>query len=427
MVRILSFILLGIALVQTSVCGAPSNDNFADRILLIGNDVTFMGDLTGSTVEPNEPTNLLYDPNPATHSVWWSWTATETGPVTIAALNYSVDTYLNSTAGYTSALAVYAGTNVFGEPPATTTNLLWPEASLSGVSLTFQASAGTNYQIQFFGFHPTLAMTFRLMATNSPVVLADPSPQTVFPGGSALFTVIAAGLGPLSYQWQFQGTNLPGATSPMLALDNITPDQAGAYAVVVSSSTGSTTTAPAALLVTTNALPPSLAPRPSADSNSFSFALVGEVGRYYRIQSSPDLVHWNNEASFWPLTVPLVYPPYVNLKTSVVYAGNSNLVLSVPSQATAKFVRALLYVAPSELCNNNLKQIRYAKDYWRRNGLPQWRNAVPAWSDLLPEVSYLHDPAVSAGSLSGASYVLNDVMTLPICIISQNHVLEEMQ
>src|SRR6266481_2620971 len=91
-------VLLVIALLmtRTGFGQTPPNDNFADRTVLAGNNIVFTGDLSGSTIEPNEPVfDGYYFPSTAiTHSVWWSWTATESGPVTLAALTYSEDTYI---------------------------------------------------------------------------------------------------------------------------------------------------------------------------------------------------------------------------------------------------------------------------------------------------------------------------------------------
>ena len=52
-----------------------------------------------------------------------------------------------------------------------------------------------------------------------------------------MFAVIASGVG-LDYQWQFNGTNLAGATNSTLTLTNVRPEQAGTYTVIVSNSFG---------------------------------------------------------------------------------------------------------------------------------------------------------------------------------------------
>ena len=49
----------------------------------------------------------------------------------------------------------------------------------------------------------------------APSITAQPASQTVLAGSTATFSVTAAGTAPLSYQWQFSGTNLAGATGSL--------------------------------------------------------------------------------------------------------------------------------------------------------------------------------------------------------------------
>ncbi|HTI70665.1 MAG TPA: LamG-like jellyroll fold domain-containing protein, partial [Candidatus Limnocylindria bacterium] len=51
--------------------------------------------------------------------------------------------------------------------------------------------------------------------------------------GAAGFSVVAQGTAPLSYRWQFNGTNLPGANTPLLVLTNLSQAKAGTYSVIV--------------------------------------------------------------------------------------------------------------------------------------------------------------------------------------------------
>ncbi|MGA2241282.1 MAG: LamG-like jellyroll fold domain-containing protein [Verrucomicrobiota bacterium] len=66
-----------------------------------------------------------------------------------------------------------------------------------------------------------------------PVIISQPTNQTVYVGGTATFNVMAVGSQPLSYQWSFNGTNLVGATNTTLTLTNVQFTQAGNYAVLV--------------------------------------------------------------------------------------------------------------------------------------------------------------------------------------------------
>jgi hypothetical protein len=89
-----------------------------------------------------------------------------------------------------------------------------------------------------------------------PFILTQPSSQSVLDGGTALFTVGAGGAAPLSFQWQFDNTNIPGATTAALSLSGVQPSQAGTYAVLVTNVSGSVLSSNAILTVTTR--PPTL-------------------------------------------------------------------------------------------------------------------------------------------------------------------------
>ncbi len=82
---------------------------------------------------------------------------------------------------------------------------------------------------------------FAASPTNrAPVIASQPASQSAVPGVTVRFNVGAIGLGPLSYQWRFNGTNLvdgghvSGATTASLTLANVQAAQAGRYSVLVS-------------------------------------------------------------------------------------------------------------------------------------------------------------------------------------------------
>lgn len=80
-----------------------------------------------------------------------------------------------------------------------------------------------------------------------PYLSAPPASQLASPGGNVTFAVTASGTGPLSYQWQFDGTNIPGATGTNYPLSNAQISQAGNYQVVVTNLYGSVTSSVASL------------------------------------------------------------------------------------------------------------------------------------------------------------------------------------
>jgi hypothetical protein len=80
--------------------------------------------------------------------------------------------------------------------------------------------------------------TGKCVSAIAPLITVQPTNQTVVVGGSVSFYVVATGTQPLSYQWRFEGTNLPGATTSVLTLINVQSNQAGVYSVVVSNAAG---------------------------------------------------------------------------------------------------------------------------------------------------------------------------------------------
>ncbi len=81
-------------------------------------------------------------------------------------------------------------------------------------------------------------------------ILIQPSNQTVVQGSNATFSVTAAGVAPLRYQWYFNtNTLLTGATNASSILTNVEPSQTGSYAVVVTNAGGSVTSSVASLTV----------------------------------------------------------------------------------------------------------------------------------------------------------------------------------
>lgn len=66
-------------------------------------------------------------------------------------------------------------------------------------------------------------------------------------GQTLVLSATVSGTPPLTYQWQFNGTNIPGATGASLTLTNLTALHAGAYRLTVSNAAGTNTSAMAEL------------------------------------------------------------------------------------------------------------------------------------------------------------------------------------
>jgi hypothetical protein len=76
-------------------------------------------------------------------------------------------------------------------------------------------------------------------SATAPAITAQPQSVSLYPGNDATFSVAATGSAPLSFQWQFNGASIPGATNNSYTGVNIQPKDVGNYSVVVANSAGS--------------------------------------------------------------------------------------------------------------------------------------------------------------------------------------------
>ena len=94
-----------------------------------------------------------------------------------------------------------------------------------------------------------VSATAFLVIPPPPVIITQPQIQTTVVGNTVSFSVQSESILPVSYQWRFKGTNLPGATTNPLILTNVAFGQAGGYTVLVSNSLGAVLSAKGALTV----------------------------------------------------------------------------------------------------------------------------------------------------------------------------------
>jgi uncharacterized delta-60 repeat protein len=91
------------------------------------------------------------------------------------------------------------------------------------------------------------------VSVGPPVILLQPQSQAVTQGISVVFSVVATGTAPVSYQWWFNGSSVAGATAASYSLTSTQPTNAGSYSVVVTNSVGSVTSSTANLSVAVGA------------------------------------------------------------------------------------------------------------------------------------------------------------------------------
>jgi len=123
-----------------------------------------------------------------------------------------------------------------------TTNLM--------LSTTSTNDAGTYAIIVTNAWGNVTSSVANLTVLSPPAIARQPTNLAVAVGGSASFNVTASGVPPVGYQWNFNGTNISGATNTSLVLSNVQPSQAGVYTVWVTNSLGSVLSSNAVLTVT---------------------------------------------------------------------------------------------------------------------------------------------------------------------------------
>lgn len=117
-----------------------------------------------------------------------------------------------------------------------------------------------------------------LTVITPPVITQHPVTVVVLPGRPAEFSVLAGGR-ELTYQWKFDGQDLPGATGPVLRISESWPADVGAYTVVVANLAASVSSSPAGLWL--------------EDLKFYAGVnVVAPVGSRCRIDYSTNLTQW---------------------------------------------------------------------------------------------------------------------------------------
>src|SRR5208283_214694 len=131
--------------------------------------------------------------------------------------------------------------------------------SISSVQTT---DAGTYYAIVSNSAGSTTSDTAVLTVTAAPVITTQPASQTVLTGASVTFTAGASGTPAPTYQWQFNGTAISGATSASYTIASAAVGNAGTYTVVATNCAGSATSTGAVLTVNVPTVAPTITTQP---------------------------------------------------------------------------------------------------------------------------------------------------------------------
>jgi sugar lactone lactonase YvrE len=126
-----------------------------------------------------------------------------------------------------------------------------------------------------------------------PSILTQPQSQTNLAGTTATFTVAAYGSSPLTFTWQYNGTNLPPGSS------SLTVSDPGSYLVIVSNVAGYVVSSVATLTLTNPPTQPGLFQSVAVQANgTMQLALSGTPGGTYTLDVSTNLVTWTPLVTF---------------------------------------------------------------------------------------------------------------------------------
>jgi hypothetical protein len=136
-------------------------------------------------------------------------------------------------------------------------------------------------------------------------ITTQPQGQNVNQYSNAVFTVVATGSPPPTYQWRFNGAPISGATGSSYTRTNVQPSDAGSYLVVVSNSTATVTSTNAILTVTPVLKAPVLKvvvtdppPRSAPRSLVLSWSTIPGASNYLYAASSLPTTNWQLVTNF---------------------------------------------------------------------------------------------------------------------------------
>jgi alpha-tubulin suppressor-like RCC1 family protein len=183
---------------------------------------------------------------------------------------------------------LFNGTNIIGANDSTYT-VLNVQSNNAGVYSVVVSNTVTSVYLS--SSNAVLAVSY-----TAPLISAQPTNVAVVQGATAMFSVEATGYFPIGFQWQFQGTNISGATNSVLELVNANPDQIGTYSVTVTNIYGSVTSSAVTLSVSPIAVWGDVAVQTSVPLYLTNATLIS-AGYYHALALTSDknVIGWGND------------------------------------------------------------------------------------------------------------------------------------
>jgi hypothetical protein len=153
--------------------------------------------------------------------------------------------------------------------------------SFSGDRLGTPRPQGLGWDI---GAYERIPLSPQTMA--APTFTTNPASQTVSTGSTVTLTASASGAPLPTYQWKLNGTNIPGAASSILILNNVSSTNSGYYTVVATNSLGSITSEEADLVINSSSSPSSSSTKPTISSQPVGQTVTSGINVTFTVAAS---------------------------------------------------------------------------------------------------------------------------------------------
>jgi hypothetical protein len=213
---------------------------------------------------------------------------------------------------------------------------------------------------------PAAALTI-IGGVTAPTITTQPVAQSAALGGSATFSVVAAGAAPLTYQWTFNGVAITGATGATLPVPTVQSSLYGSYAVVVSNAAGSVVSSSVMLSALASVVPPVFTTQPVITTQPVARTVVAGGGASFGVVATgtaPLTYQWRRDgqviagASSATLTLDSIQSAAAGTYTVVV----SNASGAVTSAGATLTVSAAPVAPVSRLSNLSVRSLAGAGD-----------------------------------------------------------------
>ncbi|MBI5775014.1 MAG: immunoglobulin domain-containing protein, partial [Verrucomicrobia bacterium] len=278
--------------------------------------------------------------------------------------------------GYFDAGYGYAG--VPDNSPAMIQVLAWrgagsyAAATVRGSALftnmTGQSSTGTPPSPPAPAILEMPSIVMQSTTTAAPAITVQPQGGTIIGGNSAMFGVVATGSPAVSYQWRYNGADIPGATNANLTLPNAQDAHAGSYTVFISNTAGNILSDPAVLtvryLLAVTATPGGTVTKNPASSN---YAL----GTVVELTAAPDagfaFTGWGGDATGTgnPLNVTISTNKFI----TATFVENVPPVVTITSPVSGNATGSQTFLAGTVSDNVGVVSARWVRDGQPAGGL----------------------------------------------------------